>query len=392
MSDELPQPTQPQIYPPVPPQPTTPLAPPVPPTPDDGYGYGYGAAPGGQQAPLPGASVPAKSFLATWLFALLLGCFGVDRFYLGKVGTGILKLITCGGAGIWYLVDLILVLAGKQRDKRGAPLAGLDHRPLRNTAWIVSAFVVLLLAVGGGSGAASGDDASAAKPAASHSAAPDCSQYLDATAQQECAAGDTAAADTAQDAANAKASCQSEYSDSAAEEKCEAGDTAAADSAQAEADKAEQAAAEAAEKALTVGTTYDNPNPAGTHSTMQSTNRLDGTEVDYEEWFDGYSDDWRGYDEFEAPSANMKYISFTVHVKGTDAGLDASTAAYDANFTDTSGTIYEQADVYGYDGEMPDVTLGAGQQTQGVVVFEVPNTVHGGVATFGDGSVFTALQ
>ena len=51
--------------------------------------YGYGQPP-----------VSNKSFLATWLLSLLLGVFGVDRFYLGKVGTGILKLVTFGGLGI----------------------------------------------------------------------------------------------------------------------------------------------------------------------------------------------------------------------------------------------------------------------------------------------------
>jgi hypothetical protein len=83
------------------------------------------------------ASVSDKSFVVTWLFAWLLGIFAVDRFYLGKVGTGLLKLFTLSGFGIWWLVDLILVLAGGQRDKQGRTLAGYDQH--KKIAWIITA-------------------------------------------------------------------------------------------------------------------------------------------------------------------------------------------------------------------------------------------------------------
>ena len=113
-------------------------------------GYGqppYGAQPGyGQpaygQQPYGYAAESNKSFVATWLLAYFLGWLGIDRFYLGKVGTGILKLITIGGIGIWALVDLILVLAGKTRDKNGLPLAGYEQN--KKVAWIVTAVLVLL--------------------------------------------------------------------------------------------------------------------------------------------------------------------------------------------------------------------------------------------------------
>jgi TM2 domain-containing membrane protein YozV len=84
----------------------------------------------------------SKSFLVTWLLSLLLGFFAVDRFYLGKVGTGILKLITFSGFGIWYLVDLILVLAGAQKDKQGLNLAG--YAKYSKIAWIVTGALIVL--------------------------------------------------------------------------------------------------------------------------------------------------------------------------------------------------------------------------------------------------------
>jgi TM2 domain-containing membrane protein YozV len=99
---------------------------------------------------------PPKSFLATWLFALLLGFFAVDRFYLGKIGTALAKLFTLGGLGVWVLVDLVLVLAGAQRDKLGRPLDGYAKH--RTMAWIVTGVVLVLSLIVNGVNAANRSD------------------------------------------------------------------------------------------------------------------------------------------------------------------------------------------------------------------------------------------
>lgn len=51
-----------------------------------------------------------KNWVAALILSILLGSLGVDRFYMGYIGTGILKLITFGGLGIWWLIDLILII------------------------------------------------------------------------------------------------------------------------------------------------------------------------------------------------------------------------------------------------------------------------------------------
>ena len=60
-----------------------------------------------------------KNWLATLLLCLFLGGIGVHRFYVGKVGTGILQLITLGGCGIRTLIDLIMIITGSFTDKDG---------------------------------------------------------------------------------------------------------------------------------------------------------------------------------------------------------------------------------------------------------------------------------
>lgn len=75
--------------------------------------------------PAPAPSAPEqKDFLVALLLSIFLGQLGVDRFYMGYVGTGILKLLTLGGCGIWWLVDVILIATKKLPDANGLPLKG----------------------------------------------------------------------------------------------------------------------------------------------------------------------------------------------------------------------------------------------------------------------------
>jgi hypothetical protein len=63
-----------------------------------------------------------KDWVTTVVLSFLVGWLGIDRFYLGYTGLGILKLITFGGLGIWYIIDLILIVMNKVTDSKGLPL------------------------------------------------------------------------------------------------------------------------------------------------------------------------------------------------------------------------------------------------------------------------------
>lgn len=118
-----PQGDQPQGYPPPGGQPQYPPQgypqgyqqpgyPPQPGYPVQQPGYGYGGP------------VSDKDFMTALLLSIFLGGLGVDRFYLGYTGLGILKLLTLGGCGIWAIVDIILIATKKLPDANGLPLQG----------------------------------------------------------------------------------------------------------------------------------------------------------------------------------------------------------------------------------------------------------------------------
>ena len=95
-----------------------------------------------QSSSIPISEEGEKSFLVTYLLSQFLGVLGFDRFYLSKIGTGILKLITLGGLGIWAFIDLIFILAGKTRSKDGKKLHGYSEN--KTIAIIIFVLVIVM--------------------------------------------------------------------------------------------------------------------------------------------------------------------------------------------------------------------------------------------------------
>lgn len=63
-----------------------------------------------------------KKLLPAFLLALLFGVFGAHRFYVGKTGTAIVQLLTLGGCGIWWLIDVVLLVTESFKDGQGQPI------------------------------------------------------------------------------------------------------------------------------------------------------------------------------------------------------------------------------------------------------------------------------
>jgi TM2 domain-containing membrane protein YozV len=100
------------------------------------------APPGAPLVPPPVDTASLKSQSVAFVLSMLLGSLGIDRFYLGYVGWGIVKLLTCGGLGIWGLIDFLLIGMGSMHDARGLPLreelpAGMPTKS-RSVAFILS--------------------------------------------------------------------------------------------------------------------------------------------------------------------------------------------------------------------------------------------------------------
>ena len=87
-----------------------------------------------------------KSGKVAFFLCIFFGIFGVHRFYVGKIGTGILSLITGGGLGIWTLIDLILIAKNKFYDKNGQPLRLTNNiSPLNRILLIIASVVTWII-------------------------------------------------------------------------------------------------------------------------------------------------------------------------------------------------------------------------------------------------------
>lgn len=63
-----------------------------------------------------------KNWLTTLLLCIFIGALGIHRFYVGKIFTGILMILTFGGFGVWVLIDIIMIATNTFTDKKGLKL------------------------------------------------------------------------------------------------------------------------------------------------------------------------------------------------------------------------------------------------------------------------------
>lgn len=84
-----------------------------------------------------------RSQAVAYLLSFFLGVFGVDRFYMGSIGLGLLKLVTLGGLGVWYLIDWVMIGMGVARDGDGKRLSrpSSQHGPSQAVAFLCSFFL-----------------------------------------------------------------------------------------------------------------------------------------------------------------------------------------------------------------------------------------------------------
>ena len=84
-----------------------------------------------------------RSQAVAYLLSIFLGFLGVDRFYMGSIGLGVLKLITLGGFGLWWWIDVLMIGMGVARDGEGQRLQRptSSDGPSQSVAYLCSFFL-----------------------------------------------------------------------------------------------------------------------------------------------------------------------------------------------------------------------------------------------------------
>ena len=91
------------------------------------------------------ANPKGRSYVVTLLLAFFLGGFGIHRFYTGYILIGIVQLLTCGGCGLWAIIDLIAIALNKYNDAQGKELE--DPNP--GCGMIVMIMIIISFILGG---------------------------------------------------------------------------------------------------------------------------------------------------------------------------------------------------------------------------------------------------
>ena len=65
------------------------------------------------------SKIGKRSYVVALVLSIFVGALGIDRFYMGLIGTGILKLVTFGGFGVWYIIDIVLIATNSLKDADG---------------------------------------------------------------------------------------------------------------------------------------------------------------------------------------------------------------------------------------------------------------------------------
>jgi TM2 domain-containing membrane protein YozV len=102
-------------------------------------------------------SSKSKSLTIAVLLSVFIGFYGADHFYLGKTRSGLIKLFTLGGLGIWWIVDIVALLRGKTVDANGDPLTGELAKVRKNFLVFFAALFVASLSIQLGYRAMTGD-------------------------------------------------------------------------------------------------------------------------------------------------------------------------------------------------------------------------------------------